>query len=116
VTADRVDLARWLLDGIVNATAELLDLDTADLLGRSRRQPIAYARQLAYWAAREVTALSLPELGRYFGRHHSTVHHGAAEIERLRLIPFPASPTTPARTVLSDSEALVATVTAKAAP
>ncbi len=105
--------ARWLLDRITAHAGELVGVTVADIAGDSRRQPIAYARQLAYWCAREVTALSLPELGAYFGRHHSTVLHGVTEIERLRLIPFPASPTTPRRHVAGDSERLVALVTGK---
>lgn len=36
----------------------------------------AKARQAAYWCCRQLTGYSYPELGRLFGRDHTTVMHG----------------------------------------
>jgi chromosomal replication initiator protein len=43
------------------------------LLGRSRTAPVVTARQEAYWECRQHPHLSLPAIGRFFGRDHSTV-------------------------------------------
>lgn len=49
-------------------------IDRLDLLARDRRPPIAEARKVAMYVAREVTGASYPAIGRAFdGRDHSTV-------------------------------------------
>jgi hypothetical protein len=45
----------------------------ADILGRDRRPLIAAARHEAIWRVRRVTGWSLPRLGRFFKRDHTTV-------------------------------------------
>ena len=43
---------------------------------RSRAQPVAFARQVAMYLARELTDATLPAIGRAFGnRNHTTVMH-----------------------------------------
>jgi chromosomal replication initiator protein len=47
-----------------------------ELLSSSRAQPVAFARQVAMYLARELTDVSLPAIGRAFGnRNHTTVMH-----------------------------------------
>ncbi len=59
---------------VVSATASRYGVDEADLLARDRRPPVAKARKVAMYLARELTEESLPEIGRGFGgRDHSTV-------------------------------------------
>ena len=53
----------------------------ADILGRNRRPPIAAARQ-AVWRVRLVTGWSLPRLGRFFKRDHTTVFHSLREMNK----------------------------------
>ncbi len=54
------------------------------LLGRSRRQEIALARQVAMYLMREETKASLPQIGAALGgRDHTTVMHGCAKIAGL---------------------------------
>ena len=47
----------------------------ADILGRNRRPPIAAARHEAVWRVRLATGWSLPRLGRFFKRDHTTLLH-----------------------------------------
>lgn len=47
--------------------------------GRNAARP----RQVAMYLARVLTAKSLPEIGRYFARDHSTVLHAVRRIESL---------------------------------
>jgi len=61
------------VDRIAVATAALFRVGLADLFGRSKAKSILEARLCAYYVARRCTRLSYPELGRAFGRDHSTV-------------------------------------------
>jgi chromosomal replication initiator protein len=61
---------------IQQATCELFGLTTEELLSSTRTTRIAWPRQLAMYLARELTAESLPAIGRHFGgRDHTTVMH-----------------------------------------
>jgi chromosomal replication initiator protein len=54
-----------------------------DLLrGKSRKQEIAYARQVAMYFCKEMTRFSLKSIGLHFGgRDHTTVIHAVRTIE-----------------------------------
>jgi Bacterial dnaA protein helix-turn-helix len=54
----------------------------ADILGRNRRPPIAAARHEAVWRVRLATGWSLPRLGRFFKRDHTTVLHSLRKMEK----------------------------------
>ncbi len=69
---------------VQRATAAVFGVSLADLNGRSLTRPIARPRQVAMYLAREMTARSLPEIGRMFGgRDHSTVRHAIEIIGHL---------------------------------
>lgn len=82
------DVARRLLDrlgpdrrsttptveDIVTATATAFGVTSDELVARDRRPPVARARKVAIYLAREITGKSLPEIGRRLGgRDHSTI-------------------------------------------
>ena len=54
----------------------------ADILGRNRRPPIAAARHEAVWRVRLATGWSLPRLGRFFKRDHTTVLHSIRKMDK----------------------------------
>jgi chromosomal replication initiator protein len=71
-------------DRILAVVAEDCDVPEDQLLGRSRRQEIALARQMAMYLMREETKASLPQIGTVLGgRDHTTVMHGCAKIADL---------------------------------
>ncbi len=71
-------------DEIIHATSESFRVSVTDLLGPSRRQPLARARQVAMYLCRELTDLSLPKIGRCFGgRDHTTVIHAIERVKSL---------------------------------
>ena len=51
---------------------------------RSRRRRCARARHAVWWALYNSTSLSLPNLGKSFGRDHTTVLYGVKQAEILR--------------------------------
>jgi len=66
---------------IIDAAAQEFDVERAALLARDRRPPVAMARQVAMYLARELTEHSLPEIGRGMGgRNHTTVLHAVNRI------------------------------------
>jgi chromosomal replication initiator protein len=68
------------LEAIQDAAAAAFDLSRDRLLARDRSPKVAMARQIAMYLARELTDVSLPEIGRGFGRDHSTVVHAHKRI------------------------------------
>ncbi len=67
---------------IIEQVAEYFRLSEDDLLSRSRKQPVARARQIAMYLCRELTEDSYSHIGtRFGGRDHSTVIHAYRKIE-----------------------------------
>jgi chromosomal replication initiator protein len=68
-------------DVIVEETAKFYDLDPKLLLGSSRKASIVLARQVSMYIVRSMTNMSLPEMGKFYGMHHTTVMHSVEKIE-----------------------------------
>lgn len=68
-------------DTIVSLTAHCFDVSEGDIFRKDRTERFVVARQVAYWLVRKYLALSYPQIGEYFGRHHSTIIHGCREID-----------------------------------
>ena len=58
------------------------DLDPKTIMGQSRKADIVLARQVSMYIIRSITNLSLPEVGKFFGQHHTTVMHSVEKIEK----------------------------------
>jgi chromosomal replication initiator protein len=73
------------MENIQKTVADYYRIKIVDLLSKKRSRIIARPRQIAMTLARELTQLSLPEIGNAFGgRDHSTVLHACKTIESLR--------------------------------
>ena len=73
------------IENIQKTVADYYKLRVADLFSKSRKQQIVRPRQVAMHLTKELTNLSLPEIGASFGgRDHSTVLHAVRKIEELR--------------------------------
>ncbi len=71
-------------EDIINVTSAYYSVNISDLLGPSRKQPLALYRQVAMYLCRELTNLSLPKIGALFGgRDHTTVIHAIDKVKRL---------------------------------
>jgi len=76
---------RITIDSIQRAVADRFGLQAPQLKHKSNTKTIAYPRQIAMYLVKELTAASLPEIGRAFGgKHHTTVLHSVQKIEQLR--------------------------------
>jgi len=69
-------------DRIVRRVAAVYDVSVKDLLGKCRQRAVMLPRQVAMYIVRDVTKLSLPQIGKAFGgRDHTTVMHSCRKIE-----------------------------------
>ena len=66
---------------IMQTVADYYSITVNDLVCHSRRREITVPRQIAMYLTREMTNLSLPQIGQVFGnRDHTTVLHGCEKI------------------------------------
>jgi chromosomal replication initiator protein len=73
------------IENIQKTVADFYRIKVTDLLSKKRNRVIARPRQIAMCLARELTQLSLPEIGTAFGdRDHTTVMYACKTIESLR--------------------------------
>jgi chromosomal replication initiator protein len=73
------------IENIQRAVCQEFGLTVPQLKSKNNSHPIAYPRQLAMYLAKELTASSLPQIGREFGgKHHTTVLHSINKISQLR--------------------------------
>ncbi|MDE2293695.1 MAG: chromosomal replication initiator protein DnaA, partial [Elusimicrobia bacterium] len=72
------------VETILKVVAEKYSVDMRDLLSRSRRNEVAFPRQLGMYLASALTPLSTPDIGRQFGgRDHTTVIHARDKIKGM---------------------------------
>jgi chromosomal replication initiator protein len=72
------------VDLITKIVCEEMSIDENKVRDKTRKQEIVIARQLAMYFAKELTRISLKNVGLYFGgRDHSTVIHACTSIQNL---------------------------------
>ena len=73
------------IENIQKTVAEYYHIKLVDLLSKKRTRNLTRPRQIAMSLARELTSMSLPEIGKAFGgKDHSTVIHACKTIENLK--------------------------------
>ncbi len=76
---------RITIEEIQKKVAEHFNIRVADMHSARRARQVARPRQVAMYLAKQLTARSLPEIGRKFGgRDHTTVMHAVKKIEELQ--------------------------------
>lgn len=66
---------------IISQVCKFYSIDEAVLRGTLKNKGTAEARQVAMYLIRQMTNLSLPDIGREFSRDHSTVLHSIRKVE-----------------------------------
>lgn len=73
------------VDGIQKTVAEYFKIRISDMHSKKRSRNVARPRQVAMALAKDLTQMSLPEIGEAFGnRDHTTVLHACRTIATLR--------------------------------
>ena len=71
------------IEMVQKMVAERLNVSLVDLRSKKRNKNIVLPRQIAMYIARQLTSLSLPEIGGAFGgKDHTTVLHSCKKIEK----------------------------------
>ncbi len=71
-----------VIDKILLEVSREYDVTIDEMCSSRRIEKITNARQIAMYIMREITPMSLPEIGKQFGnRDHSTVHHAIERVE-----------------------------------
>ncbi len=67
---------------VIDVVAEHYDITPAMIISKNKSKNIAYPRQIAMYLCKQLTSMSLSEIGAAMGnRDHSTVIHGCRNIE-----------------------------------
>jgi len=66
---------------IINQVCKFYSMDEAVLRGTLKNKGTTEARQVAIYLIRKLTNLSLPEIGKEFGRDHSTILYAIRKVE-----------------------------------
>ncbi len=75
---------RLTAEMIMDRVGVFYGLSREELVGPSRKQPLARSRQVAMYLCRDLTDLSLPKIGNAFGgRDHTTVLHAVEKVKTL---------------------------------
>ncbi len=73
------------IENIQKTVADYYKIKVAEMYSKKRSRIVARPRQMAMAIAKELTPLSLPDIGEAFGgRDHTTVLHGYRKIHELR--------------------------------
>lgn len=78
----KLNYATSALSRIAGEVSEVSGVSIDEMKGRSRNKHTVSARQLCYWQGRKA-GLSLPEIGRFFNRDHTTVLSGIRKLEPI---------------------------------
>ena len=69
------------VDKIIEYIAKAFGISSADIKSDKRQADIKLARQISMYVIKEVTSLTLQEIGKIFGKNHSTVLHSINQIK-----------------------------------
>ena len=74
------------IENIQKTVADYYKIKVSEMYSKKRTRIVARPRQMAMAIAKELTSLSLPDIGEAFGgRDHTTVLHGYRKINELRI-------------------------------
>jgi chromosomal replication initiator protein len=72
------------VDAIVKHVAEHYRIRPSELKATSNSRTVVIPRQVAMYLCKQLTPASLPDIGRAFNKHHSTVIHSIRKVEEDR--------------------------------
>lgn len=77
-----IEPRRVKIEDILRVVSRHFGVSRGDLLSQRRHRSVVWPRQIGMYLAKQMTARSLPEIGRRFGnRDHTTVLHAIRKIE-----------------------------------
>lgn len=77
------------VEKVMSLISQAFSVPQDELKGRKRTKEIAFARNAAIYIIRKITDLSLPKIGKIFGRDHATIYSAINSIEEETKINAP---------------------------
>ncbi len=74
---------KYSLRDITDGVCTRFNLTRDDMRNQARNRAVARPWQVLMYLAREMTGQSLPQIGRYLCRDHTTIMHGVRRIDKL---------------------------------
>lgn len=68
-------------DIVVRYVCRYYGIEEKQIKSQLRSKNISEPRQIAMYLIRQLTKMSFPDIGQYFGRDHGTVHHAVKKVE-----------------------------------
>jgi len=79
------DLRTVSVEDIQKGVANYYKIRLQDMMSKKRNRAVAFPRQIAMYASKELTSLSLPEIGEKFGgKDHTTILYAHRKIDKMR--------------------------------
>lgn len=72
------------IEMIQKMIADYFGMRVQELKSKNNSKAVAMPRQVCMYLCKKLTGISLPQIGREFGKHHTTVLHSINKIEQLR--------------------------------
>jgi len=73
------------IEDIQKKVASYFNINVREMSSNKRTRTVAFPRQIAMYASKDLTTMSLPEIGRHFGgKDHTTVLYAVRKIEKMR--------------------------------
>ena len=72
------------IDALLKYVAEYYGVRPSELKAAGNSRTVVIPRQVAMYLCKTLTSASLPDIGRAFGKHHSTVIHSIRKVEEDR--------------------------------
>lgn len=82
ITSDEQMPSPIPVDRIIEVVARTSQVDVKEIRGKHKTARLVNARHVAMYLARHMTELSTPEIGRAFGKDHSSVMYACEKIKR----------------------------------
>lgn len=70
------------IEDIIDKTSKYFGVKKEEVLSCARSKDIAQARRCAMYLSREITGMSLPEIGTVFGKNHTTVLYSWEKVKK----------------------------------
>ncbi len=72
------------IEKIQKIVCHQFNIKLSQLKSKNNSPKVAFPRQIAMYLSKELTKVSLPEIGKKFGgKHHTTVIHSIRKIEKM---------------------------------
>lgn len=83
LTSVKADRSKLSANRVISVVAEYYNLAPTQITGKIRTAQVALARHLAMYLCKDVLGMNYSEIGKKFGKDHTSVMNGIGKVEKL---------------------------------